>query len=139
MKRPPESLKSFANRVGSAAVSNDASDAVRLLHLAGFFDGSTKQITGGPDHISTEPVPDQVGIWERKIENGKSCFVRRPETRAEWVDWANLGRIEAKGKKPRVVLIGESVARGYFYDPQYTPAIALKAMLESQFDEGVEV
>lgn len=139
MKRPPESLKSFANRVGSIAVSDDASEAVRLLHLAGFFDGSAKQHIGSSDQQFTEPIPDQVGIWARKTENGKSYFVRRPETRPEWLDWANLGRIEAKGKKPRVVLIGESVARGYFYDPQYTPAHALRTMLESQFDEGVEV
>ena len=131
MKRPPESLKSFANRVGSVAASDDASEAVRLLHLAGFFDGSEKDYIDGPDRNFTEPIPDQVGIWARKIENGKSCFVRRPETRPEWLSWANVARIEPKGKKQRVVLIGESVTRGYLYDPQYTPAIALQAMLDA--------
>ncbi|HSE18769.1 MAG TPA: hypothetical protein VLB46_17055 [Pyrinomonadaceae bacterium] len=134
MKRPPESLKSFANSVGSVAASDEASEAVRLLHLAGFFDGSETNYIDGSDHNFTDPVPDQVGIWARKIENGKSCFVRRPETRREWLSWANLARIEPKGKKQRVVLIGESVTRGYLYDPQYTPALALQAMLDTQGD-----
>ena len=131
MKRPPESLKSFANRVGSVAASDDATQAVRLLHLGGFLDGSTERHIDSSDHNFTEPIPDQVGIWGRKIENGKSVFVRRPETRPEWLFWANVGRIEPKGTKQRVVLIGESVTRGYLYDPMYTPAIALQAMLDA--------
>lgn len=134
MKRPPESLKSFANRLGNVAVTDDAAYAVRLLHLAGFLDGTTGKHVATSDHNFKDPVPDQVGIWGRKIENGKSCFVRRPETRPEWLFWANIGRIEAKGAKRRVLLVGESVARGYLYDPQYTPALALQAMLETQGD-----
>ncbi|HKR11852.1 MAG TPA: SGNH/GDSL hydrolase family protein, partial [Pyrinomonadaceae bacterium] len=134
MKRPPESLKSFANRVGRVAASDEAAQAVNLLHLAGFLDGSTERYIDDSDHNFTDPVPDQVGIWERKTENGKSYFVRRPETRPEWLFWANIGRIEAKGTRQRVVLIGESVTRGYLYDPQYTPAIALQAMLDAHGD-----
>jgi hypothetical protein len=54
--------------------------------------------------------PDHIGIWERKDENGKTSFVRRMDALGEWHFWASLGRIEPKGKKRRVVLIGESVA-----------------------------
>jgi hypothetical protein len=58
----------------------------------------------------------------------------------EWSLWANIGRIEAKGSKKRVVLIGESVARGYLYDPLFTPAIALEAMLKARLGaDEVEV
>lgn len=117
--------------MGSVAASADASLAVRLLHLVGFLDGSEKNYIDSSDHNFPDPSPDRVGIWERKIENGKSCFVRRPETKPEWLFWANVPRIEAKGKKLRVVLIGESVTRGYLYYPQYTPALALQAMLEA--------
>ena len=95
MKRPPESLKSFANHVGSVATSNDGSQAVRLLHLAGFLDNSTKRHIDSADNYFPEPVPDQVGIWGRKIENGESCWVRRPETKPEWLFWASAARIEA--------------------------------------------
>jgi hypothetical protein len=50
-----------------------------------------------------------------------------------WHFWANTGRIEAKGSKLRVVFIGESVARGYIYDPDFTPAMVLQTILEEQF------
>jgi hypothetical protein len=50
-----------------------------------------------------------------------------------WHFWANIGRIEAKGSKLRVVFIGESVARGYLYDPDFTPAMVLQTILEAQF------
>jgi hypothetical protein len=37
-------------------------------------------------------------------------------------------------------LIGESVARGYLYDPQFTPAMALEAILQAQLGHNaVEV
>lgn len=132
MKRPPESLKSFANHVGSIATSSDGAQAVRMLHLAGFLDNSTERHIDSSDNYFPEPVPDQVGIWGRKIENGETCWVRRPDTKPEWLFWASAARIEAKSKKQRVVLIGESVTRGYLYDPQYNPAIALQAMLDTQ-------
>ena len=69
----------------------------------------------------------QIGLWERKTENGKTSFVRGLNTMDTWHFWANVGRIEAKGTKLRVLFIGESVARGYLYDPSFTPAMALAA------------
>lgn len=131
-------MKSFANRIGNTAGLKDASEVVRLLLLAGLLDGSKKPNFDDTNKVN-EPDADTVGIWARRIENGKTCFVRRSDKINEWLFWANIGRIEPKSEKRRVVLVGESVARGYFYDPQYTPAIALQSMLESQFDEGVEV
>jgi hypothetical protein len=65
--------------------------------------------------------------------NGKNCFVRRLEMMDEWHFWANLGRIDPKGSKRRVLFMGESVARGYLYDPSFTPAMALQMILEEQF------
>jgi len=42
--------------------------------------------------------------------------------------------------KRRVLLIGESVARGYLYDPEFTPALALEKIVEPHFgDDGIEV
>ena len=54
----------------------------------------------------------------------------------EWHFWANLGRIDAKGSKRRVLFMGESVARGYLYDPDFTPAMALQKILDGHFGEG---
>lgn len=54
--------------------------------------------------------------------------------------WADVPCIELKGSRRRVILVGESVARGFFYDPCYTPARVLEALLGSAaVPGGVEV
>lgn len=143
MERPPDSLKSYSNRIARAARPGDSAMTLRLLRLSGLFgdtpDGDPRApsggvVNGGDADTHPAPNPDVVGIWERKVENGKTCFVRRMEMISEWDFWSpNLGRIEAKGRKRRVVLIGESVARGYLYDPAFTPAMALEMILEPHF------
>ena len=148
----PESLKSFANRMAQTACSGDATQLVRLLRVSGFFGGPTPVPVNAASGVSVAGldeafggVPagnygDNVGIWAPKVVNGKLSFVRRMEAMAEWTYWADVSRIEAKGEKIRVLLIGESVARGYLYDPVFNPALALQMMLDAQFGEGkVEV
>ncbi len=136
----PDSSKAFANHIAGAAVSEDAVQLVRLLRLSGYLGGPSSTISAlDLDDAFTSPSAspsDRIGIWERKVANGKVSFVRRMEAMPEWIYWANLSRIEPKGEKPRVLLIGESVARGYLYDPVFTPALALQIILESQFGEG---
>jgi hypothetical protein len=74
-----------------------------------------------------------IGVWAPDVrEDGTVEFVRRPDRADEWRYWADVERIPAKTGK-RVVLLGESAARGYLYDPCVTPAGVLSAML------GVEV
>jgi hypothetical protein len=142
MERPPESLKSFGNRIARVASRSGASELIRLLRFAG-LQGETAQLNGLYDGDAMLPQshnPDHIGIWERKDENGKTSFVRRMDALGEWHFWASLGRIEPKGVKRRVVLIGESVARGYLYDPEFAPAFALEKILEPHFGgEGIEV
>ena len=129
MERPPDSLKSFADRIARFASDGDATELNRMLRLSGLMGGTPA------DSVTAPQNPDHLGIWERKLENGKVCFVRRMDTIDEWHFCANLGRIEAKGTKQRVVFLGESVARGYLYDPEYTPALALEQILQSQLGE----
>lgn len=143
MERPPETLKALANRIARQTLSEDSAQMIRLLRLSGFIGGAVDFLFAGDaasNPLATAPNPEYVGIWERKVENGKTSFVRRMEMMEEWHFWANLGRIEPKGAKRRVVFIGESVARGYLYDPEFTPAMALEAILESRMGKGeVEV
>ena len=149
MEHLPESLKHFANRIAKAAVSDNAAEMVRLLRVSGFLGGpsndgaTTSSVTVADlDHAvgGTPPASygDYVGVWKRKVVDGKVSFVRRMETMPEWNYWADVGRIEPKSEKTRVLLIGESVARGYLYDPVFNPATALRMILEPQFD-GIEI
>jgi len=152
MQSLPESLKSFANRIARAAVSDNAAQMVRLLRVTGFFGGPQNDASNASNGVSVTDLDDalggapaasygdHVGIWGRKVVNGKVTFVRRMEDMPEWTYWADVARIDAKSEKTRVLLIGESVARGYLYDPVFNPAMALQMILESQFGEDqVEV
>ena len=136
MRCRPELLKSFANDLAKTVIS-DRVGVASLLRLTGLFAQpssaapSTPSADGG-NGSAAATNPDQVGIWERKLKDGKSYFVRRIDMMGDWNYWANVGRINPKAAKRRVVLIGESVARGYFYDPQFTPAMALKEILQSR-------
>ena len=141
MDRPPESLKPFANRIAHAAVPEKAAQIVRLLRLSGLLSGPAENlaptvpapIAHAPDPCLPPTESKHVGIWERRTENGRTCFVRRLEMMDEWHFWSNLARIEPKGPRRRVLLMGESVARGYLYDPAFNPAMALQTILNTQF------
>ena len=143
MERPSESSKPFANRMARVAVSEGAAEIVRLLRLSGLLGDPPKiaaEASGAGDVMDHDEAQGHIGIWERRVENGKAGFVRRMESRHEWDFWADVNRIEAKSEKTRVLLIGESVARGYLYDPIFNPAKALQMILESQFGKDkVEV
>lgn len=82
------------------------------------------------------PRPDsglRLGIWEPIAgADGSLEFARRGAAAGEWQYWADVDRIPRKTGK-RVVLVGESVARAYLFDPELTLAGMLSAAL------GVEV
>ena len=78
-----------------------------------------------------------VSIWEEDEATGD--FVRAHKHVDLWRFCANVERIGRKqdGRK-RVVLLGESVARGFFFDPVYSPAKVLQAQLSHGAD-AVEI
>jgi hypothetical protein len=131
-----ELVKPFANRLAELLLGDNVSHALRLIRPVSLLLGQ------GSEHPDDKLAinPDRVGIWERRREDGQTYFIRRQDAVREYVWWSSLGRIGPKGKKTRVVLIGESVARGYLYDPAFTPSLALEMMLESELGKGaVEV
>ena len=139
MQYSPEALKSFANRLAQVAVSEDGSDLVRMLRASGMLDPFENHAGNASAAAAKQATPDRVGIWIRSKE-GETSFVRSTDKLNEWNLWANLPRIESKRGKKRVVLLGESVARGYLYDPQFTPAMALEKSLQFQMGkDAVEV
>jgi hypothetical protein len=137
-----EFQQAFANRFSTILASADVMQALSMLRFSGLV--GTQAIDAKDSNLAKKiSLPhaaecDRVGIWQRKKDT--SQFTRNPEMKDSWCKWANVSRIEAKGAKKRVVLIGESVARGYLYDPQFTPAAALQSMLQTQFGkQGIEV
>ncbi len=87
---------------------------------------------------ATEPAPAparSVGIW---TEEADGTWSRQPYSEA-WHRYADIDVIPAKrpGRR-RVLLLGESVARGYLYDPVMTLAGATERYL-GQLVDDVEI
>src|SRR5262249_17523530 len=61
------------------------------------------------------PRPDgeTIGIWR----HDGADHVRDKDRRSEWRYWAELEKLPLDEERRQVVLLGESVARGYYYDP----------------------
>jgi hypothetical protein len=78
----------------------------------------------------------RVGIWELDPSSGE--WIRSRAHVDLWHFCADVERIPRKGSRKRVVFLGESVARGFFFDPFYSPARVLETLL-STTGEAVEV
>lgn len=84
--------------------------------------------------------PDNIGIWKKYGSDDTNFWYERDANlRLEWVYWADNHKIPPKNKTKRIVFLGESAARGFFYDPYYNPAIALESMLKTNGLEEAEV
>jgi hypothetical protein len=124
----------FRDIAGRLAQLFDSAEGERIFRLI-------TQLSAPPDSSPLEDTPEKVrvGIWEAKDEASGRSFVR-VETGDLWHLWANVQEIPTKGLSRRVVLIGESVARGYLYHPHFTPVLALQKMLDASCGTGeVEV
>lgn len=146
MELPSDQLKSFTERMARLVASDQGKQVIQHLRLTGLLtQPSVAAQEGGPAGVDRAAFRDpatitRAGIWERQSKAGQTVFLRRMDMQKEWKWWANVGRINPKGSKRRVVLLGESVARGFLYDPAFNPAMALETMLRSRMGKDqVEV
>jgi len=141
-QQPIEMLKPQANQLAELLIKWDENQEINENEI-----NSLKQQLGLSEEISqikdesTESsdeivIPDKsdhknenVGIWKPDV-NGK-FYVRDKAFAADFSLWANVLRIPQKSQKKRITFIGESVARGFLYDPHYTPAAELMDTLNS--------
>lgn len=126
-----ELLKEFANRAALFSKSAERTQDIRNLHLSGLLrprpQFKQRIEIGGPHTL-------EIGIWRRA--DPAAPFVRRRDRRNEWFYWADREDLEPKRSRRRIVLIGESVARGFLYDPHYNPALVLERMLAAALGPG---
>ena len=123
----------FKDKAGRLAQLFGSEEGERILRLI-----TQLSETQNPGGAFTEEVSEpadpaakiRVGIWESVDDVHGRSFVR-VETGERWYFWANVQRIPPKGSRRRIVLVGESVARGLLYDPQFNPALALQAMMNA--------
>lgn len=134
MIRPPERLKAVASQLATLLGSQEGSGFLRLIaQLAEPEPDASEALreqTALQPVTGAHPAPTRVGIWESRIIDGEEVFVRE-QTGEPWHLWAYVQRISPKRNKQRIVFVGESVARGYLYDPDFNPAAALQNILRT--------
>jgi len=127
--RPPEHLKPLANRLAAAASSSDGARLMQLLQQA--------ELLGVQEDAQPTHKPGRIGIWDpKKNSDGRVSYVRSTDSIADWPRWANIARIDPKHTRWRILFLGESVARGFLYEPLYTPAMVLQSLLEGVLGKG---
>lgn len=124
-------LKRLCDRAAEVLTSPGAHSCIQMLRMMGSFEpaerGNAASPAQGPKpRVRGASDGRSVGVWQ---ESKDSSFLRSLEKKQEWAYWASVGRIPPKGARRRVVLLGESAARGFFYDPLFNLAKALELML----------
>jgi hypothetical protein len=113
-------------------IYNGSDDETTMDKLAEQLSVSLKKKTQTAPSPTDEKIVSQndtVGIWKRENKNGEIIYSRDPKMKKDWIFWAQIPIIPPKKDKKRIVMLGESVARGYLYDPYYYPAQVLDQIL----------
>ena len=136
---PSDNLVPLANRLAESLCSEAGLAAFRLMVRLQNLNSKRESAKGKSGEPKSEAGQvARIGIWERQTTNGKTSFVRTSDEQGRHL-WADVEELASSSEKQRVVLIGESVARGFFYDPHVTPASLLGAMLSTTAEGDVEV
>lgn len=129
-----EGLKAFANRTARLLSELPEMDAVRGVYLSGILGPTADASVYTPIEVGG-PRTEQLGAWTRERGAPAGTFLRDSRRSDDFL-WSSRQRIQPKRGKWRVVFLGESVARGYLYDPQFNPADTLEGLLRTQLGEG---
>lgn len=87
------------------------------------------------EKLPFRPVPgNYIGIWKEIPE--LNLYVRDENLAANWYRWADHNKIPVIAGRKRVLLTGESAARGSFYSNEYSPARILEHILSRITGDG---
>jgi hypothetical protein len=115
-----------ADRLAQLLGNQRGTEAIRLLQR---FSGAsrpsaTRTMRSRPRNVGAYRLvdtPEGTGLRRRELPLFESCL------------WSTVEEVPGKGSASRVVLVGESVARGYLLDPIFNPAQALDRLLGADF------
>ncbi len=129
MSRPSELDKVVATDLAALLPVTDENQqtVLDLMEKLGYTNpGKTEEET-----VAENPFKLHVGIYKPDTKDGKKYYQRDILLKDRWSYFADVQTIPAKSQKKRIVLLGESVTRGFLLDPEYTPAIVLDQLLNS--------
>jgi len=140
MDRPPLALKTIANDLACSFGTKEGARILSLIRSAWASAAANPlALPAAASKNGNDPASRRIGIWEPRLKNNEVSFVRAAVPGEPTSFWARCGIIQPKRNKKRVVLLGESVARGFFYDPSFNPASALQTLLRSGGSQEMEV
>jgi hypothetical protein len=125
-RRPNKSERSYFKQLEEKLQKNN--DALRMI-------GSlylSNQLNKEQETLITE---GRIGVWKKE----KDGYHLDENAASEWNFWCKSDKIPEKGSKTRVVFLGESAARGYFYDPSYNPCKEMDFLLREYAGKDYEV
>jgi hypothetical protein len=142
MKDIPRRLKDAAEALVKSSSASD--EDFRLFRLIRHFLCASADDCEFPkaaaDRIEGLGKPCCIGIWEPELVGSEYRFVRAADPAEPSTLWANVRAIEPKGQRKRILLLGESMARGFFFDPHFNPAKVLQNTLRQMSgDRELEV
>lgn len=120
--------KAIAAQVaGMLAAENPDRAAIEIvLRSLGYpAEPATRETTYEDDY----DFEGNIGIYQPVQQNGGTAYIRDPRCKDRWSYYADVQEIPVKTYRKRVVLLGESVARGFLLDPDFTPAFVLQSLL----------
>lgn len=120
--RPPLEFKRITDQIAKLAATRAGAS---LLNLMASLEAGSRPIES---RVATN-TPGPIGIWHPKSENGNTEWIRAKTDQRTL--WANVDRIGPKTDRYRVLLHGESVARGFLYDPGLSCANVLQTIFDS--------
>src|SRR5438045_2187437 len=120
--RPSPEFKRVTDEIARLAATRAGAS---LLRLIASLDSGRRSMK--PALVTNTPGP--IGIWHPKSENGNTEWIRAKSDQRTL--WANVDSIGPKTDRCRVLLIGESVARGFLYDPGLSCANVLQTIFDS--------
>jgi hypothetical protein len=130
-----QALRPQMERLAQLLASADGARIAGLLQDAQLFWHAMRVEDDDPSDHGPEPdsgaASDRIGIWRA---NATGALVRERSSET-WSRFADVAVIPPRGTRRRVVLFGESVARGYLYDPVLTFAGAVEAHLRQHRDD----
>ncbi|SDW74010.1 hypothetical protein [Lysobacter enzymogenes] len=114
-------LKQLSDEIAAQVHRGQSGDFAQLLSFAKLMGNAPAAPAAAAD------APGRIGIW--KLDADAGVFSRDVAATSDWAYWAQVQNIPAKSERQRILLLGESVARGMFYDPGYTPAQVLEQLM----------
>lgn len=109
-----------------ASPSPDRMAILDMLVKMGYNQNEKPASSGYEDDFDFE---GNIGIYHAVSKNGQTYYERDPRCKERWSYYADVQVIPSKSAKKRLVLLGESVARGFLLDPDFTPAHMLQSLL----------